>query len=153
MPEIKFDSLIYIIQAMNQQIKDLRAISDEEVTPDEQIFLLDNELVMDELEEVYKGVAKGNANFPSFEQLTPNYRVHSSISAPQMSNQALCYAIQAINRDIKELESVSEDKRTYEDLDILNEWHGALTELREIYTQSTKDITNFPSFEELTGKK
>ena len=69
MPEISGRTLVLVIQAVEAEIRRLRALPDEETVPGDEVLLMDYENVADELEELYEEASKAQSNLPSYGRL------------------------------------------------------------------------------------
>lgn len=69
MPEISGKTLALAVQAIDAEIRRLRALPDDRVVPGDEELLLQYEIAADDLEDVYAEAAKSIVNLPPYERL------------------------------------------------------------------------------------
>ncbi len=69
MPEFNGQAMVLIIQAVDTEIKRLRALPDEKVVPDDEVRLVDFENLAEELEEKYEYARIKEGNLPDYSLL------------------------------------------------------------------------------------
>ena len=69
MPKISTRALVLLIQAVDREINRLTALSDEHITPAEEMRLVDYESLADELEGAYGEATKRQTNLPDYKHL------------------------------------------------------------------------------------
>ncbi|MFZ4702154.1 MAG: hypothetical protein ACOYMG_19080 [Candidatus Methylumidiphilus sp.] len=69
MPEVSGKTLVMAIQAVEAEIQRLRALSDEETVPGDEVFLVDLETAAEDLEEAYAEATRTYSNLPAYSQL------------------------------------------------------------------------------------
>ena len=69
MPEIRGRTLVMVIQAVDSEIRRLRALPEEQTVPDDEVRLVDFETVAEELEDLYAVARKTETSLPTYEML------------------------------------------------------------------------------------
>ena len=71
---------------------------------------------------------------------------------PEISNQTLVIAVQAIAGEIRELrEAVADGEATIEELQLLEDRLQAAEDLQRAYRIAAQSVLNLPPYDELTG--
>jgi hypothetical protein len=68
-PEIKGRTLVMVIQAVEAEIRRLRALPDEDTVPGDELLLVDYENVAEDLKELYDEATITEPTLPAYEQL------------------------------------------------------------------------------------
>ena len=69
MPEITGKTLVMVVQAVDAEIRRLRALPDDVVVPGDDLLLADFETAAEDLEEVYAEAMQTYSNLPPYSQL------------------------------------------------------------------------------------
>ena len=69
MPEVSAKTLVMAVQAVEAEIRRLRALPEAEVVPGDELLLVDLETAAEELEEAYAEAARTHTNLPPYSQL------------------------------------------------------------------------------------
>lgn len=69
MPEVSGRVLVMAIQAVDAEIRRLRALPDEVVVPGDELLLVDFENAAESLEEAYEEATRTCSNLPPYSQL------------------------------------------------------------------------------------
>lgn len=71
----------------------------------------------------------------------------------ELSHRALTVAIQAIDREVRELrELVMSDRAEPEDMQMLEDWMQAAEELEQAYDAAARTALNLPPYDALVGR-
>jgi hypothetical protein len=68
-PEIRGKTLVMVIQAVDSEIRRLRALPEERTVPGDEERLVDFETVAEELEELYEAARRTEAGLPAYTKL------------------------------------------------------------------------------------
>ncbi|WP_293370191.1 hypothetical protein [Nevskia sp.] len=74
MTEIDEKTLVMAIQAVDAEIRRLRALPDERIVPGDEVLLVDFENAAEDLEEAYANALQKYANLPPYSQLVHRKR-------------------------------------------------------------------------------
>jgi hypothetical protein len=69
MPEVSGKTLVMAIQAIDAEIRRLRALSDEAIVPGDEMLLVDFETAAEELEDAYAEITRTHSNLPPYAKL------------------------------------------------------------------------------------
>ncbi len=69
MPEIKGRTLVMVIQAVEAEIRRLRALPEEQVVAGDEVLLMDYENVAEDLEELYGEALEAEPRLPPYDKL------------------------------------------------------------------------------------
>lgn len=68
-PNVSGNTLVMVVQAVDAEIRRLRALPDHAVVPGDEMLLVDYENAAEELEEAYAEAASVQSNLPPYSQL------------------------------------------------------------------------------------
>ena len=68
-PEVSAKTLVMAVQAVDAEIRRLRALPEEAVVPGDELLLVDFETAAEELEEAYAEAMRTYSNLPPYSQL------------------------------------------------------------------------------------
>jgi hypothetical protein len=68
-PEIHGKTLVMVIQAVDSEIRRLRALPEGQTVPEDEVRLVDFETVAEELEDLYEMARTTETSLPAYEKL------------------------------------------------------------------------------------
>jgi hypothetical protein len=71
---------------------------------------------------------------------------------PEISGKALALAVQAVDAEIRRLQSLPEDEVVPGDDELLVQYETAAEELEDAYMEAAKSITNLPPYSQLVHR-